>query len=138
MQSAQRPPLFHRLENALAVAVLALIVTLPVVELAGRELFETGIPGSISIVQHMTLWVTFVGAALAARSERLLALATAEFLPASWRAWVELATAWLAVAVGATLVAASVQLVRVDFEYGDRIAWGIPVWIVSLVMPAAL
>ncbi|MBE9552010.1 MAG: TRAP transporter large permease subunit [Proteobacteria bacterium] len=138
MQSAQRTPLFHRLENALAVAVLALIVALPVVELAGREFFETGIPGSISIVQHMTLWVTFVGAALAARSERLLALATAEFLPASWRAWIELATAWLAVAVGATLVAASVQLVRVDFEYGDRIAWGIPVWIVSLVMPAAL
>lgn len=138
MQSAQRTPLFHRLENALAVAVLALIVALPVVELAGREFFETGIPGSISIVQHMTLWITFVGAALAARSERLLALATAELLPASWRARVKLATAWLSVAVVATLAVASVQLVRVDFQYGDRIAWGIPVWIVSLVMPAAL
>lgn len=138
MQSAQRTPLFHRLENALAVSVLALIVVLPVVELAGRELFETGIPGSISIVQHMTLWITFIGAALAARSDRLLALATTEFLPASWRTWIELVTAWLSVAVGATLAAASVQLVRVDFEYADQIAWGIPVWIVSLVMPAAL
>ena len=135
---ASPAPLLIRLENALAVAVLAVLAVLPLIGLAGRELFGTGVPGSISVVQHLTLWITFIGAALAARSGKLLALATAEFLPAAWHRRVELATAWLAVAVGATLVAASVQLVGVDLAYGDRIAWGIPVWVVSLVMPAAL
>ena len=78
-----------------------------------------------------------IGAALAARSDRLLALATTEFLPEPWRERVGWATGCLAVAVGGALVAASVQLVGVDYEFGDRIAWGIPVWVVSLVIPAA-
>ncbi len=137
MGDPRRTTLFRRLEEALAVAVLAVIAVLPVMELAGREFFGIGIPGSIPIVQHLTLWITFIGAALAARSDRLLALATPEFLPAGWRMGVELATGWLSVAVGATLVVASVLLVAVDLEYGDRIAWGIPVWVVSLVIPAA-
>lgn len=137
MADPRRSTLFRRLEDALAVAVLAVIAVLPVMELAGREFFGIGIPGSIPIVQHLTLCITFIGAALAARSDRLLALATPEFLPAPWRTRAELATGWLAVAVGVTLVVASVLLVAVDLEYGDRIAWGIPVWVVSLVMPAA-
>jgi tripartite ATP-independent transporter DctM subunit len=137
MGDPQRTTLFQRLEDALAVAALAVIAVLPVMELAGREFFGVGIPGSIPIVQHLTLCVTFIGAALAARSDRLLALATPEFLPAPWRMGVELATGWLSVAVGATLVVASVLLVAVDLEYGDRVAWGIPVWVVSLVIPAA-
>jgi tripartite ATP-independent transporter DctM subunit len=137
MGDPQHTTLFRRLEDSLAAAVLAVIAVLPVMELAGREFFGIGIPGSIPIVQHLTLCVTFIGAALAARSDRLLALATPEFLPAPWRMSVELATGWLSVAVGATLVVASVLLVAVDLEYGDRIAWGIPVWVVSLVIPAA-
>ena len=113
-----------------------MITVLPVIEVAGRELFGVGIAGSVSIVQHLTMWITFIGAALAARTDRLLALATAEFLPVPWRSRVELGTTWLAVAVCATLAAASVQLVGIDLEFGDRIGWGIPVWVVSLVMPA--
>ena len=101
-------------------------------------MFDAGIPGSITIVQHLTLWITFIGAALAAREDRLLSLASAEFLNASWAKGVAGATGWLSVAVGATLVVASLRLVGIDFQYGDRIAWGIPVWLISLVMPAAL
>jgi tripartite ATP-independent transporter DctM subunit len=137
MSSRPRPGLFDRLENSLAVALLALIAALPVLELAEREVFDRGIPGSIPIVQHLTLWITFSGAALAARSDRLLALATTNFLPEFWQERLGWASGWLAVAVGGALVAASVQLVAVDYEFGDRIAWGIPVWVVSLVIPVA-
>ena len=132
-----RSALFQRLENGLAVAVMAVIAALPVMELAGREFFGRGIPGSIPSVQHLTLCITFIGAALAARSDRLLAMATPEFLPAPWRQRANFLTGWLSVAVGATLVVASVRLVAVDLEYGDRIAWGVPVWVVSLVMPTS-
>ena len=73
-----------RLENGLAVAVLTVIAVLPVLELLGRELLDFRIPGSIPVVQHLTLWITFIGAALAAREHRLLALASAEFLQDTW------------------------------------------------------
>lgn len=138
MASPAGLPALHRIEDGLVALVLAALVALPLAEVVGRALLGGGLAGSITLVQHLTLWVTFLGAALAARGGLLLALATDRFLPEPWRTRVGLATAWLAMAVGATLVAASVELVAVDIEYGDPVAWGIPVWVVSLVMPAAL
>jgi tripartite ATP-independent transporter DctM subunit len=128
---------FGRAEDIFAVTVLAAIVLLPVADLTARELFGGGITGTVSAVQHLTLWITFLGAALAARSDRLLALATTEFMSEHWRPRAKRVTAFLSVAIGSTLLVASIQLVRVDAKYGDTIAWGIPIWIVSLVMPAA-
>jgi tripartite ATP-independent transporter DctM subunit len=138
MQPSDPVGLLNRLEDTLAVVALAALAALPVIGLAGRELFSTSLPGSITVVQHLTLWITFLGAALAARADRLLAMATTEFLPALARQRVKLATGWLAVAICGTLVVASIHLVEVDFQYGKHIAWGIPVWVVSLVMPGAL
>jgi len=126
---------FGRIEDAFAAVLLAAIALLPVANLISREFLGGGIPGAISAVQHLTLWITFVGAAIAARSNRLLALATTEFMTGQWQRRVKSLTTFLAVAVASTLTFASIQLVRVDVEYGDTIAWGIPIWIVSLVMP---
>ena len=66
----------HRLENAISIAVLGAMALLPLVEVAGRAFAGRGIPGSIPLVQHLTLWIALLGAALAARSDRLLALST--------------------------------------------------------------
>ena len=54
---------------------------LPLAEIVVRPLLAGGIPGSIPFVQHLTLWVAFVGAALAAREGKLVALATGSFMP---------------------------------------------------------
>ena len=134
-ESPEPRALLFRIEDAFAALVLTAIALLPVADLVDREFFSGGISGAISAVQHLTLWITFIGAAIAARSDRLLALATTEFMPAPWQRRARRLTGFLAVAVGATLTVASIQLVLVDAEYGDTIAWGIPVWIVSLVMP---
>src|SRR5207249_4787922 len=50
-------------------------------EIVFRRAFGRGIPGSGPIVQHLTLWVGFLGAAIAAREGKLLALATGTFIP---------------------------------------------------------
>ena len=136
-ESLEPETFFGRVEDTLAITVLLAIALFPVADLIGREFFDGGIPGAVSAVQHLTLWITFIGAAIAARSDRLLALATTEFLTTEWRLRVRYLTTFLAVAVGLTLTVASLQLVQFDVEYGDTIAWGIPVWIVSLVMPVA-
>jgi tripartite ATP-independent transporter DctM subunit len=108
---------------------------LPVVEVVSREWLGGGVPGSIPIVQHMTMWIAFLGAALAARSDRLLALSTASFLSDRWREPVKIGTAILAVAITVLLGVASVQLVQVDRSYGDIAAWGLPIWLFTVVMP---
>lgn len=125
-------------ENTVLLVVLAGLTALPLVELAGREGIGQGISGSISIVQHLTLWITFWGATLAARGDRMLAMSTTSFLPEHLRAPVRVVTYGIAVAIVGCLVWASIELVRVDYEYGAIVAWGIPVWVVSLVMPVCL
>lgn len=126
---------WQRLENAIALAVLAVMAILPVVEVVAREMLGGGIAGSIPIVQHLTLWISFLGAALAARSDRLLALSTAGFLPERRRSVVRIACAALGVTITSILCGAAVELVAIDREFGGLVAWGMPVWAFTAIMP---
>ena len=136
MEPSKRPGLHQRIENGVAITVLTVMAALPLIEIVGRVVFDRGISGSIVIVQNLTLWITLLGAALAARSERLLALSTLRFLPARTRRPVKIFTSGTAVAVGATLVYASYDFVQIEREFGDIVAWNIPIWIVLSVLPA--
>ena len=127
-----------RSEDAISVAVLAVLTAIPLADLVGREAFGQSLSGGTTAVQYLTLWITFLGAALAARSGRLLALATVALLPPSAQAVVKVAVGFVTVAVVGAFALASVELIGVDFEYGSTAVWGIPVWCVSLVMPVTL
>ena len=72
MSQSEQPSALERIENSLSIAVLAAMALLPLVEIFGRQLLGRGIAGSIPIVQHLTLWVAILGAALASRSGRHL------------------------------------------------------------------
>ena len=134
-EPAEPSGIAERIENAFSIAVLALMSLLPLVEIAARKWFGGGIPGSFPVVQHLTLWIAFFGAALAARSDRLLALSTAQFLPKRWTGRIRIFTSAIAVAITSSLIWASADLVSVDLEFGDQVAWGIPVWVAECVMP---
>ncbi len=123
-------------ERWVSVGMLALMAALPLIEIAGRRLAGGGIPGSIPVVQHLTLWITFLGAALAASSDRLLALSTGTFLPEPWRSRLRVITNALGAGVAACLALASYDLVAVQREAGGTIGWGIPDWVALSIMPA--
>jgi tripartite ATP-independent transporter DctM subunit len=135
MPSPERTPLAIRFENALSISILVVMSLLPIVEIAGRATTGQGIPGSIPLVQNLTLWVAILGAALAARADHLLALTTRSLLPERLRGPIFVFTSAIAAAVTAGLCAASVDLVRIERGSGDSVAWGIPVWIALTVMP---
>ena len=61
-------------EDALSVGALVLMAAIPIVEAVIRPVYPTGIPGSSLWVQHLTLWVGFLGGAVAARRSELLSL----------------------------------------------------------------
>ena len=135
MQLSRRPSFHFRLENAFVIAILVAMTVLPLIEIASRVIIGRGISGSIVVVQNFTLWITLLGAALASRSERLLALSTQRFLSVHTQRFVKIFTSAIAVAVTATLVVASFEFVDIERDFGDVISWDIPIWFVLSVLP---
>ncbi len=123
-------------EDAVAATALAAMVVLPVLEIALRRAFGIGIPGAGPIVQHLVLWVGFLGGAIAAREGRLLALATGGFVPeGAPRRAAAIFTAAVASGAAIVLAAGAVELIRSERETGSILGAGIPTWVAQLVLP---
>ena len=123
-------------EDLFVVLALATMVVLPLAEVVLRKVFHSGISGASSILQHFTLIIGLLGGAMAAREHRLLALSTlTSFMPSRARWWTKVFSSGVAVAVTAFLLIASVQFLQSEKEGGNDLAYGIPIWVVELVMP---
>ena len=123
-------------EKALAIAAMGLMAVLPVAELIARRAGMNGIPGSTVFVQHLTLWVAFLGAAMAANSDRLIALSANTFLPEKWAGPVRMFASGVTTAIAASLCYASYEFVVSQREGGAILALGIAKWVAQIVMPA--
>ena len=110
---------------------------LPLIEIVLRP-YGLGIPGSAPFAQRLTLWVGLVGAAIAAREGKLLALATSTFLPEGHtRRVAEVFAAFVGAAVSVTLAWGGLTLLRSEREFGTIIAAGVPEWVAQIALPYA-
>jgi tripartite ATP-independent transporter DctM subunit len=126
-----------RAENALSVALLSAMALLPLVEMAGRRLWGTGIPGSSDLVQHATLWVGFLGGAIAARDGRLLSLGRAAGrLPPKFREAAVIFYSAVSTAVCALLGWAGFLMAQAEYQGGADLMPGLPLWAAEAVIPA--
>lgn len=138
--SNQTPPqqhFFHRAEDAAVSLVLAAMVLIPLLEAILRRSFHTGIPASTSLVQHAVLIVGMIGAVIAAREGRLLALSNIEqtWLPERFRASSRIFTSSVAAFVSAFLAVASWQLVAIEREAGGFLVGSVRIWWIEAAMP---
>jgi len=125
----------HLVEDSLSVVAFSLMTVLPVVAMTVRLLRLPDFPGNAVIVQQLTLWIGMLGAALAARSGRLLAISSMELLPASWRGPVKVFTGMVLAAVCASLAWASLVFMQSEREAGSQLLPGLPSWTVLAIMP---
>ncbi len=127
-----------RAEDVLATLALGGIMLLPLGEIATRRLLSSGIPGSAPFALNLTAWVGMLGAAIAAREGKLLALATGEFLPkGTFGNVAHIVAGFVGSAIAAMFAVGSVAFVRTEYMAGDIIALDVPVWIAALVFPFA-
>lgn len=123
-------------EDILALTVFASLTFLPAFETVSRLFRTTGIPASPVIVQHLTLWIGFIGAVLAARKNKLLALTTHPLFEPDedfhLGRWIGKTISFLVVLA---LMWGSWQLVAVEFQFPVGIAPNIPRWATQLIMP---
>ncbi len=153
----------RRTEDAILGIALLSMALLPVVELVGRTCFGTGIPGATEYLRHLTLWIGFLGAMLAAREGKHLKIdAALSWLPPRASRIVDCIGAFISAAVCAGLFGASLELVVAEapgfpswtakiipdfikqwlepfglFQSGGltTVAGWIPIWVAEAVMP---
>jgi tripartite ATP-independent transporter DctM subunit len=127
-----------RAEDVLASLAIFGVIALPLSEVVLRRFFGTGIPGAAPFTVHLTLLVGLVGAAIAARDGKLLAMATGTFLPEGRvRRAAEIFAASAGALVAAMFAVGGAGLLRVHYEAAKPIALGIPVWAADLAFPVA-
>ena len=125
-----------KFENTVISLVLAALVAIPLLEAVLRKTLHAGISNSASIVQHLTLVVGILGAAVAARENRMLALSSlGQLLKGKWQTLASIFGGSCSVAVSALLAAAGMDFVLAERPSGQILAYGIPVWIVQTVIP---
>jgi len=127
------------IEKYFTLFVFIALVLLPAFEVITRLFGTTGVVASPVLVQHLTLWIGFSGAVIAARRNKLLAL-TREPLFAvnstiNWSKFLaKIITAFLVLA----LAYGSWELVKIEMAYPVNIAPFLPRWVAQLVMPIGL
>ncbi|MFH1038438.1 MAG: TRAP transporter large permease subunit [PVC group bacterium] len=138
-RAAGKPPRFVWLragENLLLILALGAMAVVPLAEIVLRRFFHTGISGASPIVQHLVLVAGMLGGAAAARAGRLLSLTTiTSVLPPGLRVAARVLSAAFAAGVTSFLCLGSIRYIEVSREAGKILAYGVPVWVVQLVLP---
>lgn len=122
-------------ENVILSLVFAILVLLPLAEIALRATVGIGFEGSSALVQHLTLAIGILGAAVAAREDRLLGFSASVLLEGHLAGIAKLVGCAAAAAVSVLLCFASLQFVDVERTAGRILAHGIPVWFVQSLLP---
>jgi tripartite ATP-independent transporter DctM subunit len=123
-------------ENRAAALALGGIMVLPLAEIASRKFLGRAIPGSGTIASILTLWLGMLGAAIAARDGKLLALATGEFLPEGRiKAIAHVVSGTIGAMIATIFTLAGIALVRSDRLAGDMATAGLPTWVADLALP---
>ena len=125
----------HGSENGIGIIAVLAMAVLPIAEMLGRRYLGQGVPGSITWVQHLTLWVAFAGGSIAARDRRHLTLATTSFLPSALRTYADLVASAVGCSIAAVLAWASYNSVSDERQSAVVLSGGVAIWIVYTIMP---
>jgi C4-dicarboxylate transporter DctM subunit len=125
----------NQAENFVSFLLLALLALMPFVGVIARLLSLAGIRSSADYIQHLVLWVAFLGGAITSRDGKHLALTVGSDRagPKLKRA-IEGFTGFLSAFICTILTLASASFVVIGFDPGARIGV-LPVWVAALALP---
>lgn len=125
-----------RLEKALMVLFLGLMIVMAFAQIVLRNFTGIGLPWSESLVRYLVLWVGFIGASLAAREGRHITIEVIKLRPTvSGRRYLVAISQFCAVLVCAVMTWAAVKFVRDDAQIATRTFLDLPTWVLETIIP---
>jgi len=125
-----------RAEEGLIVLILSVMILLSFGQVILRNLFDQGILWADIFLRQMVLWVGFLGASLATRSGRHIAIDfLPRFMPPQWRAISGIIVRLSAGVISAYLAWAAWKFVQFEREGGATLFLNLPGWIFETILP---
>lgn len=131
--------LLARIEFAILIGLVFLLILLSFGQVVLRNLFNEGLLWADTLARQLVLWVGFLGASLAAREQRHLAI---DFIPhlvsSKTRRWLKAASCLAAGLISIFLAQASWHFVLFEQEGGSTLFGDIPTWWFQTILPYSL
>lgn len=123
-------------ENALLIAMLALMVSLAAAQILLRNFLDVSLPGADQMLRLLVLWVAFLGAVAASREGKHIHVdAIARWLPGRIKAAVDALTDLFTLVVCLLLAWQSLRFMQSARESGEIAFGSLPVWVAELILP---
>ena len=130
--------IIYRVEDSILVGLLLLMITLAVLQIFLRNLFETGIVWSDVLVRILVLWVGLAGAMVASRQGNHINIDILDrFLPERAKVVVSFVVEVFTAFICTIVAYYSLQFVQMEFADGGMAFAKVPVWLCEAIIPFA-
>lgn len=128
--------LISGLEAGILTVLFLALVTLGMTQIGMRNLAGTSLPWADGAMRALVIWLTMVGAVVAAGQLRHIRIDLVEnWLAPPARAWLR-RFAFLATALVCLLLTwNSLMIVALEYEFSQTAFLDVPVWVVQLIIP---
>ena len=125
-----------RTEGGLLIVLLFLMVFMSFGQVVLRNFFNSGILWTDIFLRQMVLWVGFLGASLAVRERRHIAIdVLPNFLPDRVKPWLEIITGIAAGLISIFLTMAAWKFVQFEMDSPTTLFLDIPAWVFQTILP---
>jgi len=130
--------ILHRVEDAILVGLLLLMIGMAVTQIFLRNLFEAGIVWSDVMVRIMVLWVGLVGAMVASRQDNHIAIDILDrYLPERAKVYANFVVKLFTALICTIVAYYSLLFVQMEFTDGGMAFARVPNWLCEAIIPFA-
>ena len=131
--------ILNRAIDWLCLSLFFILISFPIFQILGRYINFFSIPASQEIVQHMTLWIGFIGAVIAARSNKLLSVVREPVFKSMKKVSLpQFFVHIFSLSIVFVLSVSYLKMIQIGFQYPDYIAPFIPTWFAQSIIPVGL
>lgn len=128
----------HKIEDALLVSLLMLMIGLAVFQIVLRNGFDAGMVWADPLVRVLVLWLGLIGAMVASRTDNHISIdIVSKYLPARLKRITTLLVYLFTTIVCALMTWHSARFVIMEKADGMSAFFSVPIWICELVIPFA-
>jgi len=125
-------------ENFVLMGLLLLMISIAVIQIILRNLFQAGIVWGDLLVRILVLWIGFAGAITASRGGRHISIdIVSRYLSENAKRVVNCIVELFTSVICLLAAYYSARFVRMEFEEGAKAFANVPVWLCEVIIPFA-